>query len=879
MSENKFSFEEGQLQKLLEETAKKKDKGRLKIFLGLAAGVGKTYAMLEAAKKKMDEGVRVLVGCANTHGREETAKLLKPLEVLPEKTIIYREKEFKELDLEELLKQNPQLAIVDELAHTNIPGCKHLKRWQDVLDLLNAGIDVYTTLNIQHVESYKDIVERITGIKIRETVPDLILDHASSITCVDITPADLLQRLREGKVYTGDLSNVALNHFFQEDRLTALRGLALRCTADVVDVELHELIKAIQRGKGWKPRERLLVAINHHPYAQQLIRTARRLSFALHAPWIAIYVDNGKQLDDEETAMLAKNLSLARELGGEVITTQDPDIAHGIQRIAEQKNITQIIVGKSLRTKHFTRSPVEKLTRISSGIDVHIIRQSTLFPQKKRRIKKKEFKQRAFSYLHILFWVLVVVFFGSMIAHFVGYRVVGTIFLLSTLVLSLFFRRGAVLFAAVLFALIWDFYFIAPKQNFKITSPEDVAFLILFLLSAVVTGVLSDRVRKRQDLLLKKERSTQAIYEIAKEISTAPTSKALFKGIKEKLGAILQGDCDLLSKKVDGNLNFQNCSFEHDEKEKGVANWVFENGQEAGWSTTTLPSAKRLYIPLKGYTETVGILAFQPSTEKFLLPEESNFLHTVAQQLAYYLERVLGRERERRHELIQQIDQIYANVLQSISIELSRPLSSIQSSLAAFRTEKTIIENEKLSASLSDMERTTDSLVRIADASEAMAELSSGIVALKKELHDVRELIQSCLQHLENRLKKHVIKVSVPDGTPPFSCDFSLMCILIHQLLYNAIEFSPPMTTIEIAADHFNGTFVLSVSDEGKGIPEDMIERVFEKFYRLEGTASTGLGLGLSIVKSIAEIHNGFIKVQNRETGGTTFSLLLPIDH
>ena len=416
------------LLKEMQESEKKRERGRLKIFLGMAAGVGKTYTMLEAAQKKVREGVQVLVGLVNTHGRPETAKLLEPFKCVPEHVIYYKEKEFKELDVDEIIRLKPQLVLVDELAHSNIPGSKHLKRWHDVIEILEAGIDVYSTLNVQHIESYRDIVEEITGIKIRETVPDLILEKATSITCVDLTPEELLQRLREGKVYIGDLTDVALRNFFQEDRLTALREIALRCTAEVVDRELHDMIKAIQRGKGWKPRERLLVAINHHPFSQQLIRTARRLSFTLHAPWTAVYVDNGEHLDEDQAAMLCKNLALARELGGEVVTTQDTDIAQGIQRVAEQKNITQIIVGKSFRRKFFKRSLVERLTQITSGIDVHIIRQSVLFPLKRKKINKRELGQQTLSYFHILFWIIVLSLFSAYIVPYVGYRVVGSLF-------------------------------------------------------------------------------------------------------------------------------------------------------------------------------------------------------------------------------------------------------------------------------------------------------------------------------------------------------------------------------------------------------------------------------------------------------------------
>jgi two-component system, OmpR family, sensor histidine kinase KdpD len=864
-------------QREIQNSASKREKGRLKIFLGMAAGVGKTYAMLEAAQKKRQENVQVLVGIVNTHGRPETAKLLANLEFLPEKVIRYKDKDFKELDVDEVIAQRPQLVLIDELAHSNIPGSKHLKRWQDVIEILDAGIDVYSTLNIQHIESFKDIVEGITGIKIRETVPDLMLDRASSIACVDITPAELLERLREGKVYTGDLSEVALRNFFQEDRLTALRELALRCTAEVVDVELHELIKAIQRGKGWKPRERLLVAVNHRPYSQQLIRTARRLSFALHAPWSVVYVDTGVSLDDEESAMLSKNLALARELGAEVITTQDIDIAQGIQRVAEQKNITQIIAGRSLRKK-FKRSPVDKLTKISSGIDVHIIRQTALYPQKKKIIKKQAIKKETLSYLHILFWTLLLSVLGALVQPYVGYKIIGSIFLLSILVFSLFFKSGPILFSAVLFALIWDFYFIPPEESFKIPATEDIVVFIVFLITASIIGIQSNRVRIRQELIRKKEQSTQAIYEIVREISAAPTSQDLGRAVKEKLGTILQGQCDIIFKKGEGGLDFSGASliFE-DEKEKAVASWVYENGKEAGWSTATLPLAKNLYIPLQGFKDVVGVLGFRPAIDKPLLPEETNFLYTVAQQLANFMERKYSEEKERKNELIQQIEQIYAKVLQSISDELYRPLKIIQNAVFDFKEEKMIVDNLKLFASLQRIEKTSDSLMHIAENAMAMANLSSGVIAFEKAAHDVEKLINTCLERSQKLLKSHHVQINIARNLPVITFDFSLMTILLYHLLMNAIEYSPPHTTIEIGAELFDGTFVLSVSDEGKGIPEDMMELVFEKFYRLRGTASTGLGLGLAIVKSIAEIHHGYIKVQNRTTGGTKFSLILPM--
>lgn len=727
----------------------------------MSAGVGKTYAMLQAAQKKVQEGADVVVGIANTHGRPDTARLLEPLRQLPLRKIDYKGKEFAELDVDSLITLRPQLALVDELAHSNIPGSKHIKRWQDVMEILDHGIDVYTTVNVQHIESYKDIVEKITGIKIRETVPDLMLDKASYITCVDITPAELLQRLREGKVYTGAMTEVALRNFFQEERLTALREIALRCTAEVVDLELREMMEFIQKGKGWKPRERLLVAINHKSYSQQLIRTARRLSFNLHAPWVALYVDAGEKLDVEDVATLSKNLALARELGAEIVTTQDRHIADGIQRIAEERHITQIIIGKSLSKKLFKSSPVERLIKVSSGIDVHVIRQSELYPPQIKKEKGREVKRR------------------------------------------------------------------------------------------------------------KQEEASLAIYEIVKIISASPQPDSLLVAVQDKIGGLLQGSCVILVRDGALKLDFSdNSPLLAEEKERAVAELCFDTGKEAGWSTFTLPLAKNLYIPLKGFKEVVGVLVYHPFLDKPLLPEENYFLYTAAQQLAHFLERLYSEERERKNELLVRIEEIHAKLFHSLSNELFPPLQLMDRALG--RLQKTQLE------SFEELSKAYEALMRIAEAASAMARLSGKEVAFEKSLHDMKSLVDSCIKKNEKILRRHTVTVRLQPGLPKVAVDSSLIEILLHHLLANAVNYSPVHSTIEIAAEVYDGTFVLSVADEGEGIPEGMADLVFEKFTRLKKGSSVGLGLGLAIVKSIANIHNGTIRVRNKKGGGAIFSLLLP---
>ncbi len=867
------------LLKAIKKMESKSISGRLKIFLGMAAGVGKTYALLESAAQKQKEGIKVVVASICTHGRKETERLLEPLTVIPEKMISYKEREFSELDLDAILALKPDLAVVDELAHTNVVGARHLKRWEDVMELLDAGIDVYTTLNIQHVESYKDIVESITGIEIRETVPDLVLERASDIELVDITPAELIQRLKEGKVYIGDMSKMALANFFQEDRLTALREISLRFTAELVNRELHEMISILENKKGWGPKERLLVAINHHRYSKQLIRTARRLSLTLHASWMAVYVECGEVLDSEELDSLSKNIELARSLGAEVITTQDPVVSAGIQRVAEQNGITQIIIGKPLKGflhRFFRSSPVDQLMKVSSNINVHVIRQASLFPKKRGKIKRKFSSEALKPYFKIILWVGAISLVSGLLESYIGYRVIGILFVLSVLLLALFFRRGPVLLAALLFALIWDFFFITPRETLYVSSPEDIAFLVLFFLAALATGILTNRVKVRQELLVKRERSTQAIYEIVREISARGGGQESFESIMKKVGDVLGGRADILVKKMENGLNFQEMSpLVKEEKERAVARWVFENGKEAGWSTSTLPSVQNLYLPLRGFKEVMGVMAFRPSSNRSLGIDESNFLHTVAEQLAGFLERSFAEERMRKSEYFQKVEKIYVRVLNALLDALKRPLEKIQR--AIFELKRGEGEGKYPKELVSTLEESEKSLMRLAEDMKASARLSKELTDFQKRPHDVNILVQQCIQKLAKSMKGHSVSVRMDPTLPKISFDFELMGILLTHLLSNAIEYSPPGSAIEIDGSITDGNFELSVSDQGSGIPEDRVEKIFEKFYRIPGTSSTGLGLGLAIVRSIAELHQGRIRAQNRPEGGAKFSLTIPL--
>lgn len=860
------------------------NRGRLKIFLGMAAGVGKTYHMLEEARALHNEGIDVVVGIVDTHGRAETAALLNGLKNVPPKAIKYRDKEFYELDLDAILSLRPKVVLVDELAHSNIPGTRHAKRWEDIIEILDNGIDVYTTLNVQHIESLRDVVEGITGVSIRETVPDSIIEKAAHIQLVDLTPDKLLQRLKEGRVYLGDQSRIASLNFFQKDRLTALREVVLRFTAEKVDHDLHGMVPAFQR-EAWRAREKLLVAVSHSPHSQKLIRTARRIAFRLDAPWIALHVNDGTILKESDHNQLEKNLALARELGGEVITTNDPDIGDAIQRVAQQRSVTQIIIGRPPEKSwldFFRRtSLLDTLARECSDIDVHVIRQDKPSASRKK-LSAISSQESLKPYFTVFFWVALISGICWYLEPLMDLTVVGVIFILGILSLSLFFRKGPIFFAAILFAVIWNYGFVSENMRFDVGFNTETALLILFFLTAIVTGVLVDRAREYKEMLAKREESAQALYEVLRSIVSSQSSEDMIKSVTEKLGKLLNGQFEILIKKFDGSLSLEEegSVLVSEAKEKGVATWSFENGKEAGWSTSTLPMAKNLYIPLKGSHEIVGIVVFRPNTYRLLTTEQKNFLYTVGQQLANFLERTLSEERVRHTEHLKQVEKIYHTVLKSISHEFQHPLSAMRDAIyeafQALKYEQSAMPKKGVVPQIHKIEQTSSGMQHMLDNVSVMAKLSSGFLPLNKQPHQLSNIVERCVNKIKPFLTEKAISVDVQSQMPIVNCDLELLEIVINHLLRNAINYSPPNSHIKINAEKLNGQVVLSVNDQGNGIPPEMLDAIFNEFYRVPGTSQPGMGLGLSICRRIAEIHDGRLIAENLPEGGAKFSLFLP---
>jgi two-component system sensor histidine kinase KdpD len=862
--------------------------GKLRVFLGMSAGVGKTYSMLLAAQQRMKEGLDVKIGVVETHGRQETAALLKGLPVIPKKKIVYRETALEEMDIDAILKGRPELVLVDELAHSNVPGSRHPKRYQDVLELLDAGIDVYTTLNVQHLESRKDMAEEITGVPVRETVPDSILERAATVEVVDISPEELLKRLKDGKVYIGEMAERAIDNFFKEDHLTALREMALRMTAERVDQELQRLVSIRPDTYTWRAMDRLMVAISYSPYSEFLIRATRRIAYNLDAPWIVLYVDLGEGLSDSDQAQLTKNLNLARELKAEVVTVSDADIVPAIRRVARQKGVTQVLIGRPSRRpfQDFLKGGnlVERLVSESFEFDIHLIRQELVgdfSPSFWDWLKGIRIKSGPLAYWYVGWFLFGVSFISGFVNQVLTYRAVGFIYLLAVMVVGLFSSLGPVVFAAAISAIVWNYYFIPPQFTLAISSADDFILVLSYFVVALITGTLTSRVKRQESLIREREERTNFLYEIIQEIAGSEDEADYLSKIVDRVDILLNAECGIIMKDHHGRLNFKDMksySVILNEKDQAVAAWAFENGKAAGWSTDTLSEAKALYIPIRGHVETVGVFIFKPQGRRKLSLEKENLLYTVTRQIGISMERQFTRTRLAENKKLRDSEELHQTLLNSISHELRTPLTSILGYVPFLEDDRVAGNPENVKGVAAQLQEAGERLNQVIENLLDMTRLNSGVLSLNLEWQDIHDLINVILKKLKRNLDRHEIAVHIAENVPLLKVDFRLMEHAISNLILNAATYSPQSTCIDIAAERINGKIQIRVEDEGSGIPKEFLSQIFEKFYRMPGSAPGGTGLGLSIVKSIVELHQGNVFAENRESHrGARFVIELPV--
>jgi two-component system sensor histidine kinase KdpD len=867
---------------LQKEDAKAK-RGKLKVFFGMAPGVGKTYAMLEAARRELAAGGDVVIGYVETHGRKETDALTAGLPIVPRRTLDYRGVPMTEMDLDAILARHPQLALVDEFAHTNAPGSRHPKRYQDVLELLDSGIDVFTTLNVQHVESRAEAVRQITNIPIRETLPDSILDGAE-FELVDLPPEELRARLAAGKVYVPEAARAAQENFFRPGNLSALRELALRFAAEHVGQDVLAYRQAHGVGESWKSGQRLLVAVSASPTSASLVRWTRRLAGELQARWLAVYVELPQPLNEDEQARLAQHLSLARELGAEIITTTDADVARGLLRVAREQNVTQLVVGKPVgwRALDLLRggSLLNRLIRESGHIDVHAVRAEGEAPLLRRPARPRLNAAMAQSYGAALGVVTGVTGLNAILQHWLGNQPVALIYLLSVVILAMFVGRGPTLAAATLTALLWDFFFTEPRYSLRIVNAGDAMMFLTYFIVALAMGHLAARLRAQQDAERRREQRATAMYLLTRELAQATDFADLLAIIIREVGRSFHVEVALLLPEENQNelpTPYFASTWALTEKEQSVADWAMRHRQPAGEGTDTLPSAEGLHLPLVASDHTVGVLSLRFKDRTTLATEQRDLLDSFVRQIALVLDRQRLRDAEQQAKLVSESERLSKTLLNSVSHEIRTPIAAIGNAAGNLYEPKRGSLNEFQRDMVDEIQEAAKRLNRLVGNLLNMTRLESGHVKPKLDWCDVADLIQVTMKELERDMSNHNVSINVAPELPLARMDFVLMQQVLINLLLNVAAHTPPGTPVNIDAKTDSGFLVLAVSDKGPGLPPETLPFIFDKFYRAPAAPAGGTGLGLAIVKGFVEAQSGKVQVENQPGGGARFIIRMPV--
>ena len=872
------------LRRVQEEEARAR-RAKLKVFFGAAPGVGKTYAMLSEAQERRTEGLDVVIGVVETHGRSETAALIEGLEVLPRRELAYAGQFLPEFDLDAALQRRPGLILMDELAHSNVLGSRHAKRWQDVLELLDAGIDVYTTLNVQHLESLKDVVAQITGVIVRENVPDTVLERADEVELVDLPPDDLLLRLKEGKVYLPDQARHAQDHFFRKGNLLALRELALRHTAESVDAQMRRYMASEGIRKTWAAGDRLLVCVGPGELSERLIRGTRRMAGALGAPWLALYVESRQHLrfTDEDRVRLEANLRLAEKLGGETAVIEGAGaLVEDILTFARDRNITKLVVGKPSRSRWVELvmgSTVDELIRDSGTIDVYVISgepgREPATPLIRRTITSP-----LRNYLLSALTVVLASTLASLIFRKTELADIVMVYLLGILIVATRFGRGPSLLASVLSVAALNFLFVPPYYTFAVTDFRHVGTFAVMLLIGVVIGNLTERIRAQARLARGREQRTHALYRLGQELARSSGSAALVASALQNVATQFQSQGVLLRPDEHGRLQApaHPLAFPLNDQELGVAQWVFDHAEPAGLGTLTLPGARATYLPLKGAAGAIGVLGLLPEgAPRWAEPDQRQLLEAFATQTALALERALLAEQGAVDKRRADEERLRNALLSSVSHDLRTPLGVITGAVSTALETPDLPEparRELLQSAQDEAQR----LHRLVSNLLDITRLESGALDLQTEWMPLEEVVGAALNRRELASEAHRVRVALPEDLPLVAMDGVLMEQLLLNLLDNALKYSPPESPVDIKAWAAGKSLTLSIADQGPGIPAGEEERIFEKLARGQAASNRpGAGLGLAICKGIVTAHLGRIQAVNHPQGGAQFLVTLPL--
>ncbi|MDR0246055.1 MAG: DUF4118 domain-containing protein [Burkholderia sp.] len=911
-----------QLLDKLQRDEEKQRRGQLKIFFGASAGVGKTYAMLRAARQRLQEGVDVVVGIVETHGRSETAALLDGLDVLPLARIDYRGRTLAEFDLDGALAREPQLILVDELAHSNVQGARHLKRWQDVYELLDAGIDVYTTVNVQHLESLNDVVGAITGIRVWETVPDRVFDAADEVTLVDLPAEELLERMRDGKVYLAQQAERAVRNFFRKGNLIALRELALRRTADRVDAQMREYRadRSIQRI--WQARERLLVCVGPGAEAPTLVRAAARLAASLKADWLAVYVETPRlqRLPDARRQRTLDALKLAAELGAETATLAGADAVAALIGYAKVRNVSKIVAGGSPKAglmRRLARPFGEQLAERAGDVDLMLIRASASDEARaapldaRARDWRDAFAQfgthrsppRHYVYAAAICAAITVV--ANLVSERLDLTNLVMLYLLGVVFSAVRLGRGPGVLQSFLSVAAFDYFFVPPRMSFSVSDTQYLLTFFGMLLTSLVISHLTSTLTRQASVAQRRERRTGAIYAMARELGAALTTEQIVEigsrhvgeVFRARVAFLLPDSADKVRQKIeepDAAVTLTGADLDSD-----VGQWVYDQQKPAGRGTDTLPATAALYLPLKAPMRTRGVLAVASREPRELeVPEQQRMLDAFAAQIALALERVHYVEIARDALVNMESERLRNSLLSAISHDLRTPLTTIvgfssmlANGRAAAQGGDTAAaerfaqrEGELVDAIHDEALRMTGIVTNLLD----MARLQAGSLQLKRQWSLLEETVGAALAACKRVLARHPARVTLPADLPLLQMDAVLMERLFTNLFENAAKYTPPDTPIDIGAERVTDDglpFVrVHVDDHGPGLPAGMETRIFDKFTRGEKESATpGIGLGLAICRAIVEAHGGKIGALNRtapdgRVTGARFWFTLPVE-
>ncbi|WP_274626502.1 sensor histidine kinase [Arvimicrobium flavum] len=876
---------------LLAEAAKE-GRGRLKIFLGAAPGVGKTYAMLEAAQRRRADGVDVVVGVVETHGRAETERLTPGLELLPRAQVPYGGRILAEMDLDGLLARRPRLALVDELAHTNVPGSRHAKRWQDVEELLDAGIDVYSTLNIQHLESLNDVVARIARLKVRETVPDKVLELADEIELIDLPPEELIERLRQGKVCIHDQIARAIQNFFSKGNLTALRELAMRVAADRVDAQMTAHMKSHAIAGPWPTQDRVLVCVNEAPVSKALVRAAKRMAERSRTDWIAASVatPQSEHLPDAAKDSIAETLRLAETLGAEIATINaESHVADEILSFAQSRNVSRIVIGRPrprLFSAWFTRETVaEEIIRKAQDFEVTIVSADPVEARKSViGAARPALERDPKAYLWATATIIASGAAATLVSGLFPVESLSLFFLVGVLAVASRFGLWPSIYASVLAFLGYDFFLVEPYYTFEIAHEKVVMTLVLFLLVAIVTGNLAARLRNQARAQRAIAKRTAKLFDFSRRVASVASLDDVVWAAVTHVASTMQCSSMILMPDRSGKLAIVGGMPPEDQlqaRDWGAAAWAWEKAEPAGWSSATLPSATWLFMPMKSAEKVHGLLAVQFGAREYITTEERRLLDSLVDQVGIAIERTKLAADMEQSRLLAETESLRAALLSSVSHDLRTPLVSIIGAATALVESDGALGGSGRKAMAETIRDEGERLNRYVQNLLDMTRLGYGALKVAREPVDLREVVGRAIRRLERDLARHRVVRDLPSSLPEVMGDAVLLEQVATNILDNAAKYAPPGSEVTISAAPHDGVVALAISDQGPGIAEADRPHVFDMFFRVHAGDGLpgGTGLGLAIAKGIVDAHGGSIRAEAATAGGrgTRIVLTLPM--